>query len=118
MRKLIRKGALVAFALVSTACASAESDDGNWESLAHSGGEGVFVEKCGMCHRPNGMGTGLLGRRYEGDLALLESRDDLAGSFVKTVVRRGLGNMQPLSRAEVSDTQLDKIAAYLAGDAE
>lgn len=82
-------------------------------SLAKTGGEGIFVEKCGMCHREGGMGTGLLGRRLEGDLALLENRKDLQGAFISTVVRNGFNNMFPLGRAEVSDEQLAEIIHYL-----
>jgi len=47
---------------------------------------------------------------------LLENRNDLQGPYIKTVVRNGFGVMFPLSRGEVSDAQLDMIAAYLASD--
>ena len=30
-----------------------------------SGGEALYVEFCAMCHAPNGMGHGLLGRRMD-----------------------------------------------------
>ena len=30
-------------------------------------GEALYVQHCAMCHGPNGMGTGLLGRRIEKD---------------------------------------------------
>lgn len=82
-------------------------------SLAKTGGEGIFVEKCGMCHRAGGMGTGILGRRLEGDLALLENRKDLQAAFIETAVRNGFNNMFPLSRIEVSDEQLAEIIDYL-----
>jgi mono/diheme cytochrome c family protein len=66
-----------------------------------------------MCHRANGMGTGLLSRRLPPEQAQLEARDNLTADYVNAVVRRGLVNMPPLSRAEVSDEALDAIAAYL-----
>ena len=104
--------------LASTACVSAQHSENNQVSLARRGGEGLFTEKCGMCHRESGMGTGLLGRRIEGELAQLENREDLNADFISTVVRNGLGNMMPLSRGEVSDAQLETIATYLAGETE
>jgi hypothetical protein len=60
------------------------------------------------------MGTGLLARRYPKDQALLESRLNLEPAFINTVVRHGLGNMPPISRAEVSDEQLAAIVGYLS----
>lgn len=114
MKTVMKSLVLFVFTFLSTACVSSESEEGNWESLAKSGGEGVFVEKCGMCHRENGMGTGLLGRRYDEELALLENRSDLGVEFVETIVRIGLGNMLPMSRGEVSDEQLATITSYLA----
>jgi mono/diheme cytochrome c family protein len=76
-------------------------------------GEAQFQELCGMCHRANGMGTGLLMRRLPPEQAQLEARDNLTADFVKVVVRRGVVNMPPLSKAEVSDEALEAIAAYL-----
>lgn len=73
----------------------------------------IFGEKCGMCHRGNGMGSTLLGRRYQGDQAQLENRTDLQAAFIATVVRGGLGVMYPISRGEVSDEQLAKITQHL-----
>jgi len=79
-------------------------------------GKAVFGEKCGMCHRADGMGTGLLARRVDPKVAELEKRADLTTDYVRVAVRTGIGNMPWLSRGEVSDRQLDAIAAYLAKD--
>ncbi len=76
--------------------------------------EGLFVEKCSMCHRQNGMGTVLLARRMDPAVAMLEKRDDLTEDYIKQVVREGIGNMPKISRGEVSDKQLNTIAHYLA----
>jgi len=81
---------------------------------ADSEGERLYVEKCAMCHRAGGMGAGLLSRRYPKGQELLENRTNLSAAFVSQVVRHGLNNMPPLSRAEVSDPQLAAIAAYLS----
>ena len=76
--------------------------------------EALFVEKCAMCHRRMGMGTVLLSRRMNPALAQLEARTDLTVDYIKTVARQGMGNMPPVRRGELSDAQLDRIAAYLA----
>lgn len=88
-----------------------------WVSLASSGGEDLFQEKCGMCHGDAmGMGTGILARRMDPERALLENREDLEGPFIANAVRAGFGVMVPMSRGEVSDQQLDAIIAYLVGE--
>ncbi|MCB2065284.1 MAG: cytochrome c [Erythrobacter sp.] len=77
-----------------------------------TGGEALYIEKCAMCHGPNGMGTGLLGRRR--DVALLEARGDLPAAYVVIAARQGVGNMPAIPRGEVSDADLQAIADYLA----
>ena len=77
-------------------------------------GKRLFDHKCGMCHNAVGMGTGLLARRVPPGQAELEKRENLSAAFVTTVARRGLGNMPPISRGDVNDAELAKIAAYLA----
>ena len=77
-----------------------------------TGGEKLYVEHCAMCHGPNGMGTGLLGRRVRP--ALLEKRSGLAAQYVIMAARRGIGNMPAITRGEVSDADLKQIADYLA----
>lgn len=76
--------------------------------------ERLFVEKCGMCHRQMGMGTVILARRMDSKEAMLEAREDLTAETVIASARMGIGNMPRISRGEVSDTQLARIAAYLA----
>lgn len=75
-------------------------------------GEKLFIEKCVMCHGPNGMGTGLLARRM--DVALLEEREDLPADYVIQAARMGIGNMPAIPRGEVSDADMQAIADYLA----
>jgi mono/diheme cytochrome c family protein len=77
-----------------------------------TGGEALYVEHCISCHGPNGMGTGLLGRRVQP--ALLEARDNLPAAYVIQAARRGIGNMPAIPRGEVSDAELKQIADYLA----
>lgn len=95
--------------------ASAAGSAGMIQDRTASSPEGkLFVEKCSMCHRKLGMGTMLLARRMDPAIAELEKRDNLTVGYVTLVVRRGIGNMPPLSRGEVSDAQLHEIAQYLA----
>jgi mono/diheme cytochrome c family protein len=75
-------------------------------------GEKLYVDKCIMCHGPNGMGTGLLARNR--DVALLEARDNLPAEFVIVAARQGIGNMPQIPRGEVSDEEMQAIADYLA----
>jgi mono/diheme cytochrome c family protein len=74
-------------------------------------GKALYHEKCFMCHGPGGMGTGLLQRRVQP--AELAKRTNLTKAQVIAVARSGLGNMPPISRGEVSDSQLAAIADYL-----
>lgn len=77
-----------------------------------TGGEALYVKHCIMCHGPNGMGTGLLARRME--VALLEQRENLPAAYVVQAARRGIGNMPPIPRGEVSDEEMQLVAKYLA----
>lgn len=112
MKNIKHKLGLVA--LLSSLAGVTVADESEWVSLAKEGGQGIYGEKCGMCHRADGMGTFILGRRIEPERVFLEDRDDLQPDFVKTVVRNGFGLMFPMSRGEVSDEQLETIADYLA----
>ena len=94
----------------SSAAIKAQSD---MVSLEHGRGDRLFQEKCGMCHRAGGMGTGILARRLSPEQALLENRADLSSALIETAVRNGFGIMFPMSRAEVSDQQLATITNYL-----
>lgn len=102
---------LLTLALLSTACNAQQP--AQWVDLEKQDGASLYKEKCGMCHQGNGMGTTILGRRYQGDQALLENRKDLQAAFIETVLRSGFGVMYPISRGEVSDEQLKKIQQYL-----
>ena len=84
------------------------------QSLSKTVGENLFSEKCGMCHRENGMGTNVLARRVDPSVSMLEDRDNLTTPFVTHVVRNGFITMFSISRAEVSNDQLNEIAIYLS----
>lgn len=78
-------------------------------------GRTLFAERCGMCHRTNGMGVGILARRSgDSSKGLLEERKDISALLVMTVTRSGIGNMPRIPRGEVSDPEMKLIADYLA----
>jgi len=107
----MKKSSILASILLCSCVAQAED---NWVSLEKTTSQELFKEKCGMCHGDvMGMGTGILARRMDPEIALLEKRDDLQGPFIENVVRSGFGVMFPMSRGEVSDVQLQSIIGYL-----
>jgi mono/diheme cytochrome c family protein len=64
------------------------------------------------------MGTNLLTKQRvmlgePPESGLLANRKDLTQTYVKIVVRRGRMPMPSLTRVEVTDAELDAIAAYL-----
>jgi mono/diheme cytochrome c family protein len=83
------------------------------DRTARTPDERLYVEKCSMCHRQMGMGTVILARRMDSKVARLEVRTDLTAEYITLTVRQGIGNMPRISRAEVSDAQLARIAGYL-----
>ncbi|OJW61593.1 MAG: hypothetical protein BGO57_06580 [Sphingomonadales bacterium 63-6] len=60
-----------------------------------------------------------LQRRYEGEVpAALELRDDLDGDTLRLFVRNGIGAMPMFRKSELSDADVDAVAAYLKATAE
>lgn len=81
-------------------------------------GAALFSNRCGTCHLAGGMGTNLLTKQRIAageppESGMLANRTDLTADYVKTVVRNGKVAMPPLSRVEVTDAELNSIAAYL-----
>lgn len=88
-------------------------------------GHDLFQARCHLCHgdwpkdskpgMPPMAGTQALQAKYKGAKpALLEQRTDLTPETVKFFVRHGVGIMPFFRPTEVSDADLDAIAAYLA----
>ena len=87
-------------------------------------GKQVYDYWCLPCHGPGlGLpgfgalpGTQQLGIKYRGtDISpLLEERTDLVPEFVKVIVRQGVSFMPQFRKTEISDAELDALAAYLA----
>lgn len=81
-------------------------------------GKALFENHCGYCHLTFGMGTNLLVKQRlavgaSPATALLANRDDLTASYVHAIVRMGKGAMPAQTRVDVTDPELDSIAAYL-----
>lgn len=81
--------------------------------------EALFSHHCGYCHLAGGMGTNLLTKQRmmagePPEKGLLANRTDLTADYVKSVVRMGKVAMPRLTRVDVTDAELDAIAAYLA----
>lgn len=106
MRHPALLAALAACAMGFTAGVMAQQPDAD--------GKVLFEHKCAMCHGKDGMGTGLLARRMNPAIAELQKRDDLGAAYVTKVARIGIGNMPPITRGDVSDAQMARIAVYLS----
>ena len=94
MNKLIK---LLCGGMLLSACAQLHSAE--WTDLTKTGGEGLFGENCGMCHRANGMGTGILARRLDPEQALLENRRDLQPDFSAELALAG----DPVALTDIRD---------------
>jgi mono/diheme cytochrome c family protein len=86
-------------------------------------GRAAFQRTCAPCHaagpgddgRPMLPGTQNLQWKYKGEKpALLEQRIDLPGPVLRTFVRRGSWSMPGFRKSEVTDAEIEAIAAYLA----
>lgn len=90
-------------------------------------GRTVFEHQCAPCHGA-GHGTdgapvlpavAALQRRYNGDPSpLLELRPEIEADYVRLFVRNGVGAMPAFRKSELTDTQVDQIAAYLRATAK
>lgn len=91
-----------------------------------SRGKEAFEKSCAMCHAPDAReagrylpGTASLMVKYKGERpGALEDRTDLLSPYIKLVIRRGSEGMPPFRKTEVSDSEMDAIAAYLARNAK
>lgn len=111
MKQVIRIGGLAAAGLVLAHAASAQ--DGEMPAR----GKAVFDHWCAPCHGagPAKPGTAALEALYGGEKpALLEERTDLVPELTKAFVRNGVSVMPFFRKTEISDEDLDALAAYLA----
>jgi mono/diheme cytochrome c family protein len=104
-------GALIG-ALGFFAMNAAAADAGQIEE-----GKQVYQIWCWNCHGegPGKPGTQALAAKYKGSKpAILDQRTDLMPPVTKAFVRKGVSIMPFFRKTEISDAQLDALAAYLA----
>lgn len=109
---------MTALALV-LAGAAAHAQDGS----SAQRGKAKFELSCAPCHaagpgddgRPMLPGTEALTLKYRGTIpAVLEQRTDLTAPVIKAFVRSGTFSMPPFRKTELTDGEIDDIAAYIA----
>ena len=117
MNKLIRRAFMGLILIASSQIAIAQ------DSEAVARGKAKFDHSCAPCH---GKGAGDDGREMlpgtyslkikYGDTmpAALEDRTDLTSEVISVFVRMGAWSMPPFRKTELSDMEIDDIAAYLA----
>lgn len=105
-------------ALAATA-AAVSFPAGAQEAATIERGREVFDYWCAACHAPGPRhpGTQALDVLYQGEKpGALEERNDLVPALTKTFVRTGVSVMPPFRKTEISDQDLEALAAYLAPD--
>lgn len=109
---------IMAAALVLGAGWAAQANaQGARQGVSMSHGHEVFDKWCAPCHGagPGKPATAALAVKYKGAKpALLEERTDLTPDVVKYMVRHGVYTMPASRKTEISDDDLDALAAYLA----
>ena len=123
MIKIGMRLAIVCCCLVAARSVAAQEQriPSSWTTATVSGegqprGYVQYQNYCSMCHGEGGgkPGTLALQAKYKGQLpALLEKRTDLTPQLIKTYVRNGISVMPIFRKTEISDADLDAIAAYL-----
>ena len=81
-------------------------------------GEAVYEHWCAPCHAagPGHPGTQGLQIKYRDTDTnpVLVDRTDLTAEVVKVFVRQGVLSMAPFRKTEITDAELDALAAFLA----
>ena len=103
---------LFALLFVATLTCAAETNEAQLTTDQQRGRE-LFNASCTYCHGERGHATTLLGKRLGAENAVLERRTNLSPELIRHVVRRGINSMPVYRRAELSDRELELIAAYL-----
>lgn len=107
----------LALLLLTAAAAAAAQEPASVER-----GKVKFEHTCAPCHgdglgddgRAMLPGTDALRIKYQGSLpALIEKRTDLNVDAIRIFVRRGTWSMPPFRPTEVSERDIEDIAAYL-----
>ena len=144
MKRVLATLALAAALLSATACNKADAGKDGEKSAGPAGGppplppyqmrdpmpsgdrlasghdgKALFTNRCGACHLPFGMGTNLLTKQRVAlgeppEKGLLMNRTDLTADYVKAVVRQGKMAMPRQTKVDITDAELEAVAAFLA----
>ena len=76
-------------------------------------GKALFDATCVYCHNARGFATERLRTRMPEDRSVLADRTDLDPAYVRTIVRNGLASMPAYTPTDLSDAEIQAIAAYL-----
>ena len=79
-------------------------------------GEAIYEKHCSHCHSPgmNFPGTHQLTKTRGEDNGVLIERNNLVDVYVKTIVRNGLNGMPTFKPTQITESELDALAAFLA----
>jgi mono/diheme cytochrome c family protein len=114
---------IVAAAALASALSAGFASTASAQTSVVERGKAKFEHTCAPCHgagagddgRAMLPGTDALRIKYKGELpALIEERTDLNFDAVKTFVRRGTWSMPPFRKTEITDSEIEDVAAYLA----
>ncbi len=108
--KIIARATLALLLLAAAGTANAQ------DRAPADRGQALYQYWCVNCHGrgAGNPGTTALQAKYSGKSpALLEERTDLTAASVRFFVRRGVSIMPFFRKTEVSDADLDALAAYL-----
>jgi mono/diheme cytochrome c family protein len=100
--------------MLATCTFAAESQRPNPDQM-RIGGQ-AYEKWCAPCHAAGGghAGTMALAARLGKEKSVLLERTDILDLYVKTVVRYGFQMMPPFKETEISNAELEALAAYVA----
>ncbi len=105
----------------TTPSVAAETANVAAQPSAPADGKMVYGKWCAACHDPgvHHPGTNALTVKYAGvKSGVLLEWNDLAPETARYFVRNGISVMPQFRKTEISDEELDALAAYLAGPTE
>jgi (+)-pinoresinol hydroxylase len=111
MKAVAATGGLLLMLSLRAFCAEPTNAPALTEEQAE--GRTLFNASCSFCHGERGHATTLLAKRLGAQNAVLERRTDIDIELIRHVVRHGINSMPWYRRAELSDRELESIAAYL-----
>ena len=85
-------------------------------SLSAQDGEAIYQANCSHCHDPgmNNPGTQQLTKTRGEENGILIDRDNLVDVYVKTIVRNGLNGMPTFKPTQITESELEALAEFLA----